>query len=467
MPGSGADPDRVLSYVAEVRPGAVLNQKYRIEHPISEGGMGAIYAAHHVQLGMKLAVKVILPSLLESDEAIRRFDREARAAAKIANEHVVRILDVGQLESGAPYMVLEFLEGQNGVAYLEEHAPLSIDNVIDFVVQACAAVAAAHAHGIIHRDLKPSNLIFVPRSEGLPLVKVLDFGLSKFARTDGQDSLTLTKSGWGLGSPAYASPEQWRDSRRSDKRSDIWALGVILYEFLTRTVPFDGENVALMGMNVAGADPTPPRQLRPEISADLERIVLKCLEKNADDRFQDVEALSKALRACHSRHKALESSSTSATRWDVLSVVSTGTYVLIALAVVAVIATSLYGRGPVATQRPSENTVGSDPGPKAGPPAPVSSAAAQSAPSIASASSVPAQRAPSVAAGSPPAPPSPAAPPEPVTAQRHPAPTDLRAQQADESVRRSDAGTGLRNSRCNPPYYFDPHGNRVYKVDCL
>src|SRR5260370_16078462 len=215
--------------------------------------MGAVYAARHVQLGMKLAVKVILPGLVEENEATRRFGREARAAAKITNDHVVRILDVGELQSGAPYMVMEFLEGQNGAGYLEEHAPLSIDDVIDFGVQACTAVAAAHALGIIHRDLKPSNLVFVPRPSGRPLVKVLDFGLSKIVSPDVHESANLTKSGWGLCSPAYASPEQWRDSRNADKRSDIWALGVILYEFSTRTVPFDVPNVALMGMNVAGA----------------------------------------------------------------------------------------------------------------------------------------------------------------------------------------------------------------------
>jgi len=453
MPESGVDPERVLSYLAEVRPGAVLSEKYRIEHPISEGGMGAVYAARHVQLGTKLAVKIILPSLLENEEALRRFRREARAAAKIVNEHVVRILDVGQLESGAPYMVMEFLEGQNGAAYLEDHAPLSIDRVIDLVLQACAAVAAAHASGIIHRDLKPSNLIFVPRPEGSPLVKVLDFGVSKFALIDGHESLSLTKSGWGLGSPAYASPEQWRDSRRADKRSDIWALGVILYEFLTRTVPFHGENVALMGANVAGAAPTPPRQLRPEIPADLERIVLRCLEKNADDRIQDVETLSKALRACHSRHGALESSSTLASRWNVLSIVSIGTFVLIALAVAVVIATSLYWRGSAATQRPPENTARIDPEPKGGGPAPVSSAVPPNGSGSAS--------------SSPQASPSPVAPAQAGAAPRHPSPADLRAVHADEGVRPSDAGAGLGNSHCDPPYYFDPRGNRVYKVECL
>ncbi len=427
MSSTAADAERVQAYLAEVRPGTILDQKYRIEHSITEGGMGAVYAARHVQLGMKLAVKVILPGLVEENEAIRRFGREARAAAKITNDHVVRILDVGELQSGAPYMVMEFLEGQNGAGYLEEHAPLSIDDVIDFGVQACTAVAAAHALGIIHRDLKPSNLVFVPRPSGRPLVKVLDFGLSKIVSPDGHESANLTKSGWGLGSPAYASPEQWRDSRNADKRSDIWALGVILYEFSTRTVPFDGPNVALMGMNVAGADPIPPRELRADIPVDLERIVLRCLAKNADDRFQDVEALSKALRACQSRHAALGSSSTPTERRSALSIAFMGTFALIALAATGVIGTSLFRRGLAPTQHPRANTTPLNPSLGAVGLVPVPSATPQSAPS----------------------------------------PADARAPLADEGVRRGDAGKSVGTPRCDPPYYFDPQGNRVYKVDCL
>jgi serine/threonine protein kinase len=452
MSSTAADAERAQAYLAEVRPGAILDQKYRIEHSITEGGMGAVYAARHVQLGMKLAVKVILPRLVGEDEAIRRFGREARAAAKITNDHVVRILDVGELQSGAPYMVMEFLEGQNGATYLEVHAPLSIDDVIDFAVQACTALAAAHALGIIHRDLKPSNLVFVPRPNGRPLVKVLDFGLSKIVSADGHESASLTKSGWGLGSPAYASPEQWRDSRRADKRSDIWAIGVILYEFSTRAVPFNGPNVALMGMNVAGADPIPPRELRADIPADLERIVLKCLAKNADDRFQHVEALSKALRACQDRQTALGSGSTPRERRSALSIAFMGTFALIALTATAVIGTSLYSGGLAPTQHPRANATPLNPSVVGL--VPVPSVTPQSASSNASASQ--AQSAPTPA------------PKVTASATRHSAaPADARAPLAGESVRRGEAGKSVGTSRCDPPYYFDPQGNRLYKVDCL
>ncbi|MEA2696817.1 MAG: eukaryotic-like serine/threonine-protein kinase, partial [Myxococcales bacterium] len=300
--------ERVLAYLNEVQTGKVLNSRYLIEHQLGAGGMGAVYAARHVHLGTKLAIKVLLPELLCEAEAIERFDREARASAKIADENVVRILDVGQLENGAPYMVMEFLEGQDAGAYLKKNGRLSIEQAIDVMLQTCAAVAAAHAMGIIHRDIKPSNLFFVHRSAGRPLVKVLDFGVSKLVSADSQENLMATKTGSILGSPAYVSPEQWFDSKNVDKRSDIWALGIVLYELLTGKLPFIAASAPVMATKIAYEPVVPPSELRPEIPADLEKIVLRCLEKKAEDRFQDVTAVAKALGSSQRRYQALNSS---------------------------------------------------------------------------------------------------------------------------------------------------------------
>src|SRR5258708_3759156 len=301
MSSPTARAQRVLSYLAEVRPGAVLSGRYRIERELGAGGMGAVHVARHLELGTKLAVKVLLPELLDDAQAISRFAREARAAAQITNEHVARTIDVGRLDCGAPYLVMEFLEGQDGADYLEERGWLSVEHAFDVAIQICTAVSAAHARGIIHRDLKPSNLFFVPRPGSKPLVKVLDFGISKIVSdNDAQGSLT-TKSGRMFGSPAYASREQWRDAKNVDRRSDVWAFGVVVYEFLTGQLPFAAESAAMIAINVAAETPRPLRDLRGDIPADLEQIVLRCLEKNPDRRFDDIDELAQALRGCQSR----------------------------------------------------------------------------------------------------------------------------------------------------------------------
>ncbi len=193
----------ILSYLNEIKMGNVLNGRYLIEEPLGSGGMGSVYAARHVKLGTRLAIKVLLPELLGDADAIGRFAREARAAAKIADENVVRIFDVGQLDSGAPYMVMEFLEGQDAAQYLKEHGKLSVEHAIDVMLQSCAALGAAHAMHIVHRDIKPSNLFFVPRADGRPLVKMLDFGVSKNISSTNQKGAQLTKAGSILGSPGY------------------------------------------------------------------------------------------------------------------------------------------------------------------------------------------------------------------------------------------------------------------------
>ena len=244
-----------------VRPGDVLVGKYRVERVLGSGGMGVVVAAHHLQLDEKVALKFLRPEALENAEHVARFDREARAAVKIKSEHVARGIDVGKLESGAPYIVMEYLEGGDLSAMLEKSGPLRFDQAVDFVLQACEAIAQAHALGIVHRDLKPSNLFCIQRPDGQLSIKVLDFGISKTTSTSasgsGSRDMGMTRTTAIIGSPIYMSPEQMKSSKGVDSRTDIWSLGVILYELLTGRVPFEADTVTELAIRVA-TEPTPP-----------------------------------------------------------------------------------------------------------------------------------------------------------------------------------------------------------------
>jgi tRNA A-37 threonylcarbamoyl transferase component Bud32 len=278
---------------ADFRAGEVLAGKYRIERVLGAGGMGVVVAAHHLQLDTKVAIKVLRPSMLEDREAMARFAREARAAARITNEHVARVLDVGSLETGAPYIVMEFLEGEDLACLLQRCGPLPIERAVDFVLQACVAVAEAHKVGIIHRDLKPSNLFCTRRTDGQFVVKVLDFGISK--RVDAEAGMSVTRTNTVMGSPLYMSPEQLRSTRDVDHRTDIWAFGIILFELLVGRVPFDGETFTEVAVKASTEPPASLRRLRPDAPPGLEAIVEKCLAKAPNGRYADVAAFATAL----------------------------------------------------------------------------------------------------------------------------------------------------------------------------
>jgi len=192
---------------AGVRPGDVLVGKYRVERVLGAGGMGVVVAAHHIQLDEKVALKFLLPEALQNHEAIGRFVREARAAVKIKGEHVARVSDVGQLENGAPYIVMEYLDGIDLAAWLKQRGALPTELAVDFVLQTCEAIAEAHLLGIVHRDLKPANLFCVQRADGQLIIKVLDFGISKVT-TPGAVGHEMTRTNAMVGSPYYMSPEQ-------------------------------------------------------------------------------------------------------------------------------------------------------------------------------------------------------------------------------------------------------------------
>ena len=272
-------------------PGEVIGDKYAIVQPIGSGGMGIVYEAIHTRLGQRVALKMLLPDLAESIHAVARFEREARAAVHLKSQHVARVFDVDALADGAPYIVMELLEGRDLAAELEQRGPLPIAEAVDYVLEACEAMSEAHRMGIVHRDIKPGNL-FLADEGRKPVLKVLDFGISKFA-DEASPSVTTTRS--GLGTAAYMSPEQVRSAKHVDARSDVWSLGVVLYELLTGCQPFAGDTATAMAAAIVADLPHPLCSARPEAPPELERAIMRALEKDKDGRFADAAAFAAAI----------------------------------------------------------------------------------------------------------------------------------------------------------------------------
>ncbi len=279
----------------------MLLGKFRVERVIGQGGMGLVVAATHLGLQMQVAIKVLLPDLAQDAEVRERFLREARAAAALRSEHVTRVLDVGELPDGAPFLVMEYLEGENLRELLRLRGPLPVAEAVSYLSQACEGLAEAHARGIIHRDVKSSNFILTLGPNGTPLVKVVDFGLSKIqglqkAASGAPSHPELTATSVFAGSPQYAAPEQLRSLRKADERSDIWGLGVVLYELLAGHRPFDANNnIMAILASVIGDPHRPLVEVRPDVPAGLSDIVSRCLEKEPKNRFPSVKALAAAL----------------------------------------------------------------------------------------------------------------------------------------------------------------------------
>jgi eukaryotic-like serine/threonine-protein kinase len=287
-----------------LKPGEILASKYRIEAVLGEGGMGVVVAAKHLDLDQKVALKFLLPAATREPALVERFVREARASVRLKSPHVARTLDTGRLENGRPYIVMEFLDGRDLAAELRaRNAPLSVEEAASYVLQACDALSEAHALGIVHRDLKPANLFLTRGHDGHAHVKILDFGISKRLDTTERE---LTQTEMVFGSPAYMSPEQTRSSKEADARSDIWSVGVILYELATGRVPFDARSVTALVLKVRRDEPAGMRTLRPELPEALERLVLRCLEKDPAKRFANVGELASALAPlAHPRDRAI------------------------------------------------------------------------------------------------------------------------------------------------------------------
>jgi serine/threonine-protein kinase len=278
-----------------VAPGDVVAEKYRIDRMIGFGGMGVVCEGMHLELGAKVAVKFVRPEYAHDERVVARFLSEARAAAQLRSEHTCRVMDCGRLATGSPYMVMEYLDGADLRRIVAAQGCLPVEDAVSFALQACSALAEAHARGIVHRDVKPENLFLMQGPDGGALIKVLDFGISKQLGAI-QGTRGLTDSSDSMGSPHHMSPEQMIDPSAVDARTDIWSLGVLLYELLTANLPFKGDSVPQVCANVMTAAAPSPRELNPEIPEGLAAVVLRCMDKNPDARFPDVAALSLSLK---------------------------------------------------------------------------------------------------------------------------------------------------------------------------
>jgi len=284
-----------VGVAASVQPGDVIGGTYVIERLLGEGGMGAVYVAHEERLGRRVAIKVLLSAVADNPEAVARFEREARSAAALQSDHVTRVLSVGQLASGAPYIAMELLEGEDLATLLAKRGALAPLEVVELMLPVCEALTEAHALGIVHRDLKPANIFLARRPTGATTVKVLDFGISKSATASA--SPTLTKTTAVMGTPMYMSPEQLKEAKSVDGRADVWALGVVMYELLAGGPPFLSDALAELCAFILTMEPEPLVRRRPDLPPALGTIVHRCLEKDPARRFADVRELRAALSA--------------------------------------------------------------------------------------------------------------------------------------------------------------------------
>ena len=283
-----------MARTAPHQAGELVAGKYRLEREIGAGGMGVIYAALHVHLDQRVALKFLPIEASENAELVERFWREARAAVKIQSEHVARVIDIGQVEeSGTPYIVMEYLEGDDLDNIVKRTGTLEIGDAVRYLLQACEALAEVHAQGMVHRDVKPANLFLAQRADGTRTVKLLDFGISKTTPV-WDDKLTNTAS--VIGSPRYMSPEQLRSARDVDARADIWALGVTLFERLGGEGPFARGTMPEVCASILTEEPRSLLTLRSGVPRELEAVIRRCLEKPPEKRYRNVAELAIALR---------------------------------------------------------------------------------------------------------------------------------------------------------------------------
>ena len=273
-------------------PGSVLAEKYVVERQIASGGMGVVLSAVHRKLGHRLAIKVLHDRFAGGGPTRERFEREARMAALLRSEHVVRIHDVEVTEEGLPFIVMEFLAGED-LGSVVKRGPVPVRRAIDWILQACDALSEAHGLGIVHRDLKPENL-FLARRSGRSSLKVVDFGISKVATSN---PTALTSANERFGTPVYMAPEQLQSSADVDARTDVWALGVVLFELVSGARPFAGSELPELVANILTQPPRPLGEVLPGASPGLEAIVARCLAWDRADRPQSVDELADMLAA--------------------------------------------------------------------------------------------------------------------------------------------------------------------------
>ena len=272
-------------------PGELVAEKYRVERVLGKGGMGVVFAATHLQLEQRVAIKLLLPAAAADPENVLRFLREGRAAVKIRSPHVARVLDVGELTDRTPFLVMEYLEGSDFGELLDGETRLPYAQAVDYVLEACEAVAEAHSLKIVHRDLKPSNLFLARQPNGSSMVKVLDFGISKML----EPGLAMTRTASMMGSPLYMSPEQLKSARDVDERSDIWSVGVILYQLIAGAPPFQAESLPELCAVVLSNPTRWLDRVVPEVPAELARVVATCLRSNVDERYASLSDFAEAV----------------------------------------------------------------------------------------------------------------------------------------------------------------------------
>ncbi len=275
--------------------GALIAQRYRLGEDIGEGGMSLVYSARDERLGREVALKVLNPRMAFSREVVTRFVNEARTLAQLDCPHVVRVFDAGVTEEPGqptlPFMVLELLRGTELRHVVMDPGPEDVRAVVGWMLQICDGLAAAHVEGIIHRDLKPENLFLVKEPDGTQIAKVLDFGIARSMHV----TPSVTLQGERMGSPGYMSPEQIRDVSTVDERSDIWSLGVIMYELLAGVAPFKADSALELCVEILNASVAPLQAVRPDLPAGLSAVVQRCMQRPVDARFANMAELAEAL----------------------------------------------------------------------------------------------------------------------------------------------------------------------------
>ncbi len=288
-------PDREMPTPRQIEPGDVIADKYIVDRTIGMGGMAQVVVARHRQLGKLVAIKLVHPSTLDDDETIQRFKREALTTASLLGEHIVRVHDVGETDEGVPYMIMDYLEGQDLRSILLERGVLPIADVFGYGMQACEAFAEAHDAGIIHRDIKPANLFLANVPGKKPSIRVLDFGVAK-GRVGTSFASKITMVGSAVGTPRFMAPEQLDEASEIDGRTDVWGLGATLYQLATGKPPFDGKGFTMLARGILREEPIAPEALRPEIGRALSHVILRCLRKRPSERFANMRDLSAALQ---------------------------------------------------------------------------------------------------------------------------------------------------------------------------
>jgi serine/threonine protein kinase len=280
-----------------VEIGQVIDGKYRVERLVGQGGMGSVYAGTHIHIGRRVALKVLHLSAGPEMEVVKRFEREAQAAARIGNDHILDVIDFGSLPDGSRYIVCEFLDGETLASRMERQRQLTPDEVIPIARQLLNGLSAAHEAGVVHRDLKPDNIFLLRHKAGwADFVKIIDFGISKFQAVSGDESgMRMTATGVVMGTPFYLSPEQARGTHDADHRSDIYAVGVIMYEAVTGQLPFKAQNFNDLIFKIVLESPAPAHEVSPNIDPTFSNIIMKAMARDPADRFQTAAELSEVL----------------------------------------------------------------------------------------------------------------------------------------------------------------------------